>query len=120
MLNILLGLGLLLLSIPGKSQQVSITSIPISVDRSFTNIVGMCQDNKGFLWLADNYNGLLRYDGSNLISYKSNPHNPNSLISDNLECLYAGSKGNIWIGSFQNGLDRLDPETEVFTHFQHS
>lgn len=119
-LNILLGLGLLLLSFPGKSQQVSITAIPISVDRSFTNIVGMCQDNKGFLWLADNYNGLLRYDGSNLISYKSNPRNPNSLVSDNLECLYAGPKGNIWIGSFQNGLDRLDPETETFTHFQHN
>lgn len=80
----------------------------------------MCQDNKGFLWLADNYNGLLRYDGSNLISYKSNPHNTNSLVSDHLECLYAGSKGNIWIGSFQNGLDRLDPETETFTHFQHN
>ncbi|CAN5452472.1 sensor histidine kinase [soil metagenome] len=119
-LNILLGFSLLLLSILSKSQQVSITSIPISVDRSFTNIVGMCQDNKGFLWLADNYNGLLRYDGSNLISYKSNPHNPNSLISDNLECLYAGSQGNIWIGSYQNGLDRLDPETETFTHYQHN
>lgn len=104
----------------GKSQPVSMTPVPISVDRSFTNIVGMCQDNKGFLWLADNYNGLLKYDGSKLISYKSNPRNPNSLISDNLECLYAGSKGNIWIGSFQNGLDRFETETETFTHFQHN
>lgn len=80
----------------------------------------MCQDNKGFIWLADNYNGLIRYDGSNLVSYKSDPHNSHSLISDNLECVYAGSKGNIWIGTFQNGLDRLDPETETFTHFQHN
>ncbi len=119
-LNILLGLSLLLLSIPCKSQHVSITSVPISMDRSFTNIVGMCQDNKGFLWFADNYNGLLKYDGIQFKSYKSNPHNPNSLLSDNLECLYAGPKGNIWIGSFQNGLDRLDPKTETFTHFQHT
>ncbi len=79
----------------------------------------MCQDSKGFIWLADNYNGLLKYDGSQFLSYKSNPRNPNSLISDNLECLYAGSKGNIWIGSYQNGLDRFEPETETFTHFQH-
>ena len=70
----------------------------------------MCQDNTGFIWLADNYNGLLRYDGSRFISYKSNPRNPNSLISDNLECLYAGSKGDIWIGTYQNGLDQLNPE----------
>jgi len=63
-----------------KSQKVTITPVPISADRSFTNIVGMCQDNKGFIWLADNYNGLLKYDGSQLKSYKSNPRNPNSLI----------------------------------------
>lgn len=80
----------------------------------------MCQGNNGVLWLADNYNGLLKYDGNELISYKSNPRNPNSLVSDNLECLYAGAKGNIWIGSYQNGLNRLDAETETFTHFQHN
>ena len=119
-LNILFGFSLLLLSIVGKSQQVTITSVPIPVDRTFTNIVGMCQDKEGFIWLADNYNGLLRYDGTNFISYKSNPRNPNSLISDNLECLCAGSKGNIWIGSYQNGLDRFDPDTETFTHYQHN
>ncbi len=54
------------------------------------------------------------------MSYKSNPRNQNSLISDNLECLYAGSKGNIWIGSKQNGLDSFEPETETFTHFRHN
>ena len=120
MLKILTPLIFTLAPSLSKSQKVTITSVPISVDRSFTNIVGMCQDNKGFLWLADNYNGLLRYDGSELISYKSNPRNTNSLISDNLECLYAGSKGNIWIGTYQNGLDRLDPETQTFTHFRHN
>lgn len=99
-------------------QEVTFTPVPISIDRSFTNIVGMCQDKEGFLWLADNYNGLLKYDGSRLVSYKSNPRNSNSLISDNLECLFTGSKGNIWIGSAQNGLDSFDPETETFKHFQ--
>ncbi len=119
-LKILTPLILMLPPALSKSQQVSITPVPISVDRSYTNIVGMCQDNKGFVWLADNFNGLLRYDGSNLVSYKSNPRNANSLISDNLECLYAGSKGNIWIGTYQNGLDRFEPETETFTHFRHN
>jgi ligand-binding sensor domain-containing protein len=119
-LKILAAIILILAPALSKSQKVSIKPVPISADRSFTNIVGMCQDDKGFIWLADNYNGLLRYDGSNLISYKSNPRNPNSLISDNLECLYSGSKGNIWIGTYQNGLDRFEPETETFTHFLHN
>ncbi|MES2796861.1 MAG: two-component regulator propeller domain-containing protein [Bacteroidota bacterium] len=111
---------LLLAPIISKSQQVSFSPVPITVDRAFTNIVGMCQDKNGFIWLADNYNGLLKYDGSRLVSYKSNPRNSNSLISDNLECLFAGSNGNIWIGSKQNGLDSFEPEAETFTHFQHN
>lgn len=122
-MSVLKNLAALILLLPPtlcKGQKVSITPVPISSDRSFTNIVGMCQDNKGFIWLADNFNGLLKYDGSNLISYKSNPRNPNSLVSDNLECLYTGSKGNIWIGTYQNGLDRFEPETEIFTHFRHN
>ena len=119
-LKILMPLILTLAPSLSKSQKATITPVPISVDRSFTNIVGMCQDNKGFIWLADNYNGLLKYNGSQLKSYKSNPRNPNSLISDNLECLNAGSKGNIWIGTYQNGLDRFESETETFTHFRHN
>ena len=118
-LNILLGFSILLFHIPAKSQPVSFTSIPLSIDRAFTNIVGMCQDDKGFIWLADNYNGLIKYDGSQFKSYKSNSHNPNSLSSDRLECLYAGSKGIIWIGTVQNGLDKFDTESETFTHYRH-
>ncbi len=109
-----------LISSIGQGQEVKITSVPIAVDRSFTNIVGMCQDRNDFLWLADNYNGLYRYDGNQLTSYKSSPSNPNSLISDNLECLYPAANGNIWIGSFSDGLDNFDPESGIFTHYGHS
>lgn len=101
-----------------RGQEVRITPIPFTFDPSLTNIVGMCQDDKGFIWMADNYNGLVKYDGTKKKYFKSNPYDSNSLHTNMLECLYAGKGGIIWIGSNHEGLDRLDPSTETFTHFQ--
>ena len=112
---------LLSLMIPfvGNSQEVSVVPIPYPMDRFITNIVGMCQDEQGFLWLADNFKGLIRFDGSQRKYYKSNPYDADALSTDHLECLFAGRKGGIWIGTADSGLDHFDPETESFTHFQH-
>ncbi|MBN3520977.1 response regulator [Algoriphagus lutimaris] len=93
--------------------------MPFIFDPNHTNIMGMCQDDKGFIWLADNYNGLVRYDGTNKKYFKSNPNDSSSLHTNRLECLYAGKGGIIWIGSSFEGLDRLDPATETFTHYEH-
>lgn len=101
-----------------KGQEVKITPIPFMFDPSLTNIVGMCQDEMGFIWLADNYNGLVKYDGTTKKYYRSNPNDSSSLHSNRLECLYAGKGGIIWIGSAVEGLDRFDPSSETFTHFQ--
>ncbi|MCH6235743.1 hybrid sensor histidine kinase/response regulator transcription factor [Cognataquiflexum rubidum] len=102
-----------------RGQEVKITPIPYPLDQFLTNIVGMCQDEEGFIWLADNYNGLIKYDGSSKKLYKTDPDNPNSLFSNRLETITAGKGGIIWIGSAQNGLDRFDPSSETFTHYQH-
>lgn len=102
-----------------KSQEVKITAVPFPFDPSLTNIVGMCQDDTGFIWLADNYNGLVKYDGTNKKYFRSNPNDSNSLHTNRLECLYAGKGRIIWIGGHHEGLDRFDPVTETFTHFQH-
>lgn len=102
-----------------KSQEVKITTIPHIFDPNHTNIIGMCQDEMGFIWLADNYNGLVRYDGTNKKYFKSNPNDSSSLHTNRLECLYAGKGGIIWIGSSYEGLDRFDLATETFTHYQH-
>lgn len=111
--------GLVLISLSGKSQEITITPIPYPLDQFLTNIVGMSQDEKGFIWLADNYNGLIRYDGTHKKYYKSNPSNPNSLITNRLETVFAGKDGIIWIGTYSEGLDRFDTNTETFTHFSH-
>jgi signal transduction histidine kinase/ligand-binding sensor domain-containing protein/CheY-like chemotaxis protein/AraC-like DNA-binding protein len=112
-------IGLLTFSFSGRSQEVQITPIPFPFDPSLTNIVGMCQDDTGFIWLADNYNGLVRYDGTNKKYFRSNPNDSSSLHTNRLECLYAGKGGIVWIGSLFEGLGQFDPVSETFTHYQH-
>jgi streptogramin lyase len=43
--------------------------------------------------------------------------NPHSLAANYVESIYADSNGIIWVGTSEAGLDRLDPETGIFTHF---
>lgn len=83
------------------------------------HITGMVQDRQGYMWLASK-NGLFRYDGYQMIHYKNNPLDANSLASDMLEAICIDKAGIIWIGTFASGLDRFDPATGRFTHFRHN
>jgi len=117
--NIIVVTVFLLLAAPCKSREVSFEPGSIPNLPPETVISGMCQDNNGFVWFATNTSGLYKYDGSQLINYSVDENNPTSIISNRMECICAGKDGDIWIGSFENGLDRFDPETETFTHYQH-
>jgi len=102
-----------------QSQEVSFTPGAIPGLPEGTVIAEMSQDINGFVWFASNTSGLYKYDGSQLTSFTVDENNPTSIISNRLECIATGMDGAIWIGSFENGLDRFDPESETFTHYQH-
>ena len=80
-------------------------------------ISGITQDSKGYMWFGGP--ALYRYDGYELKVYLNDPSNPNSLASNSLESICADKDGTIWIGTSGFGLDRLDTETGIFTHFRH-
>jgi len=63
--------------------------------------------------------GMLRYNGESYYAFSNERNNPNSLISDRLECILAASDGNIWIGSFGVGLSKYNPNAEEFTNYSH-
>ena len=73
------------------------------------------QDNHGFMWFATN-NGLNRYDGFDLITYRPlSPANQQiqSLSHHIVHELMLDSTGVLWIGTGQ-GLNRFDPATGRF------
>lgn len=81
-------------------------------------IVGT-QDPEGYMWFGSR-NGLHRYDGYSYKSYFNDPLDHASLALSRIESLHADRKNNIWVGYYGAGLDRLDPETGIFTHFRHN
>ena len=79
-------------------------------------ISGISQDPQGYMWITLAGGGLYKYDGYQFRHYLHDSKNLNSLVSNDVECVYADRQGIIWIGTYI-GLDRLDPATGVFTHF---
>jgi signal transduction histidine kinase/ligand-binding sensor domain-containing protein len=86
---------------------------------TYQGILGITQDRQGYMWMASQNSGLLRYDGREMKSYKNDPSNINSPANNFIMCVCADSNNIIWMGSFGFGLDSYDPETNKFIHFRH-
>lgn len=73
----------------------------IALSKSFTNraILAITQDENGFLWFAELFGGLARYDGYEFKKYQHDPGNPNSIPTNEVHSLFASGGGRIWIGT---------------------
>ena len=91
---------------------------PVTPQEGIGAVKGIAQDKEGYMWFAAT--GLHRYDGYNFTSYKNDSSNSQSLGSNYLESICIDHKGIIWVGTFDSGLDRFDPLTDVFTHFRYN
>lgn len=71
----------------------------------------MLQDRRGFIWLATR-DGLCRYDGVRFRIYSHDPQQKKSLSFSSIYEIREDNKGNIWVRTENNNIDRLDPVTE--------
>jgi len=104
---------------PAFNQQIFFNKVQPPDGKTFVHETGIVQDGNGYMWLSTK-KGLCRYDGYQMITYKNNALDPNSLASDILECICVDSTGIIWIGTDGAGLDRFDPSTGLFKHFRNN
>jgi ligand-binding sensor domain-containing protein/signal transduction histidine kinase len=79
----------------------------------------MVQDDHGYLWIATN-TGVNRFDPETerCTRYLHNPDNPNSLGGASVKSIAQDSRGSLWFGTEDSGLDKLDPSTGTFTHYR--
>ncbi len=103
---------LILLPIKTYSQidSVKFDNITVQDGLSQSSVICQLQDRFGFMWFGTT-DGLNRYDGYN---FKLFGH---SLF---VRCLYEDNDGYIWIGTFEEGLFRLDPITEELINYQNN
>jgi ligand-binding sensor domain-containing protein/signal transduction histidine kinase len=85
------------------------------------NITSIFKDTSGLLWIGTVEDGLKRFHpttGAYRI-YSHDPNISNSIASNRIYAIQEYRNGSLWIGT-DNGLDLLDTETEIFSHYAHS
>ncbi len=73
----------------------------------------LAQDKYGFVWIGTN-NGLIRYDGSTIVTYRHDPDDPQSITSDAVIALHYGNDGRLWLGSADYGAGYYNYVTDTF------
>lgn len=74
----------------------------------FGNVIwDICEDQKGDIWFATYYDGLIRYDGVVPHAYKEYnviDGNGDNIIEDFVNCIEVDKDGNMWFGLYSKGL----------------
>jgi len=96
------------------SDRVPFVHVSEALGASRTEVRAIHQDPRGFLWLATR-EGLDRFDGHSLLSYRHEPFDEGSLSSGSATHIVEGTDGSLWViaGGVVNLFDRA---TERFSH----
>lgn len=74
-------------------------------------------DANGFAWIGS-YDGLVRFDGHHLQTYKSNAEDSSAILSNTVASVSAHpGNGEVWVGTFK-GLSVYNPATGHFKNYQ--
>ncbi|MES2519936.1 MAG: two-component regulator propeller domain-containing protein, partial [Bacteroidota bacterium] len=83
---------------------------------SQSTVLKMFQDKKGFIWFATR-DGLNKYDGYSFTIYRHVFNDSNSISSSNISAITEDIDDNLWIGTVDGGVNKLDKKSGKFIHF---
>ncbi len=90
-------------------EKVYVKNISLENGLSQCVVTDLVIDSKGFLWIGT-FDGLNRFDGSNLTVFKHIPNDEHSLPSSKIFKLFADQQGHLWVRT-ANGLCIFDTRT---------
>ena len=85
---------------------------------SQSSVLCLVQDSRGFMWFGSQ-DGLNKYDGYNFTIYKNDPSKKNSLSNNYVPDIVEDSNGDLWIATWEGGLNKYDRKKDEFIHFKH-
>jgi len=101
-----------------------------SLSHNFINVIYEDSRHDGTLWIGTEGGGLDRITFRNAAGaergkiafrhYRHDPAKPQSLSDNSITTLYEDRAGNLWIGTRNGGLNKLDREHETFTSYLHN
>ncbi len=74
------------------------------------------QDSRGFIWIGTS-DGLSKYDGYTITTYKHDADNPNSLSNNHISAITEDENGRLWLATEGGGITSFDPDTNQFTRY---
>ena len=80
-------------------------------------VQAILQDQHGILWVGTQ-DGLSRFDGYHFVTYRHDAQDPTSLQHNFIRALMEDRAGRLWIAMQGGGVDRFDPTTGSFRHYQ--
>jgi|GEM_PF-1112525 len=78
-------------------------------------VYDVVQDNDGFMWFATE-DGLQKYDGNELKTYRQDRRNLTSLSNNIVRTLLLDKSGNLWVGT-EKGVNVYQRDLDNFKHF---
>lgn len=111
-------LSCLLANLPSFAQRPNIIFGQNNIEKDiiYEQIEDILIDSDGFNWLGTT-TGLYKFDGYNLTTYTHTSKEKNSISEDFVTTLFEDSKGLIWIGTYNNGLNVYDKKHQAFYNF---
>lgn len=110
------GAGAYKISTDGEVTEVPYASDP-SKGISSKTVRAFCEDNSGNIWIGT-FNGLFKYNPF-VNTYSRFCHEPRAgaLTHSSIYALFKDKQGTVWIGTYYGGLNYVNPESELFTHY---
>ncbi len=99
-----------LCSLESQAQELSFRHITSEDGISQSEVYCFLHDSKGYMWIGS-LDGLNRYDGYTIETFKMSEDDPNGLIHNTIYSLAEDKFGRIWIGTAE-GLNLFDPKSQ--------
>ncbi|HET8754301.1 MAG TPA: two-component regulator propeller domain-containing protein, partial [Salinimicrobium sp.] len=81
-------------------------------------VYDIMQDSEGFLWITSQ-GGLHRYNGYEFKVYENIPFDSTSISANHTYLTEEAANGDIWVTTFNGGLNRLDRDSDTFIQYFH-
>jgi len=78
-------------------------------------VMSIIQDKMGYMWFGT-FNGLEKYDGFDIVSYKYDFNDTTSISNSYISTLYEDKEGVLWVGTYY-GLEKFDRTAATFSHY---
>ncbi|MBP5676227.1 MAG: hypothetical protein J6W94_04355, partial [Bacteroidales bacterium] len=110
-------MALLAATVQGRAQEsLKFRHFSVREGLSDGHVTAIVQDSRGYLWVGTR-NGLNRYNGYGFKVFQNDPSDSNTIIGNNIQCLFIDSAGNIWAGLVGGQVSCYNPLEETFRNY---